>query len=192
MKIPTVTWDSTFTAVDAHETVPATDLPMDHDEFAGFHQRTVRQLWAYLARVSGDAALADDLLQESYLRFLGARVPDGEVARRSYLFRIASNLLRDHWRRRPQAQLDELPEQTATLPAIDDRMDAQTTLGPAFKRMKLRERQLLWLAYAEGATHKEISEVTGLAETSIRILLFRAKRKLARLLRTSSGRMVKL
>ena len=56
-------------------------------------------------------------------------------------------------------------------------------LGPALKRMRPRERQLLWLAYAEGYSHREIAEITGLASASIRLLLFRARRKVARLLR---------
>src|SRR5882672_12160042 len=81
----------------------AQSLPMDNDAFAGFYERSARSLWAYLARVSGDATLADDLVQESFVRFLCAAgspgVDDGEVASRRYLFRIATNLLRDHWRR---------------------------------------------------------------------------------------------
>ena len=40
--------------------------------------------------------------------------------------------------------------------------------------MRPRDRQLLWLAYAEGYSHHEIAEVTGLASASIRLLLFRA------------------
>jgi RNA polymerase sigma-70 factor (ECF subfamily) len=56
-------------------------------------------------------------------------------------------------------------------------------LGPAMAQMRPRERQLLWLAHAEGYSHREIAEVTGLGSTSIRLLLFRARRKIARLLR---------
>ena len=56
-------------------------------------------------------------------------------------------------------------------------------LAPAFERMSPRERQLLWLAYAEGATHREIAQITGLRTAGVRIVLFRARRKLAHLLR---------
>ena len=88
---------------------------MDSDAFAGFYERSARPLWAYLARVSGDLALADDLMQESYVRFLCATQPDsrftdGEVAGSRYLFRIATNLLRDHWRRPTASSIEEVPE----------------------------------------------------------------------------------
>ena len=45
---------------------------MEEAEFRAFYERTARPLWSYLARVSGDPAAADDLLQESYYRFLRA------------------------------------------------------------------------------------------------------------------------
>jgi RNA polymerase sigma-70 factor (ECF subfamily) len=60
-------------------------------------------------------------------------------------------------------------------------------LGPAMRLLRPRDRQLLWLAYAEGYSHREIAEVTGLASASIRLLLFRARRKIARLLREQSN-----
>jgi RNA polymerase sigma-70 factor (ECF subfamily) len=48
--------------------------------------------------------------------------------------------------------------------------------------MRPRDRQILWLAYAEGYSHREIAEVTGLVSASVRLLLFRARRKMASLL----------
>ena len=50
-------------------------------------------------------------------------------------------------------------------------------------QMRPRDRQLLWLAHAEGYSHREIAEITGLREGSVRLLLYRARRKIARLLR---------
>lgn len=157
---------------------------MDSDAFAGFYSRSARPLWAYLARVSGDPALADDLMQESYVRFLCASHPDdGEVAGRRYLFRIATNLLRDHWRRPRQAYIEEIPEEFFAATASSAQADSQAMLNPALARLRPRERQLLWLAHAEGYSHKEIAQITGLAAASIRLLLFRARRKIAHLLR---------
>ncbi len=157
---------------------------MDSEAFAAFYERSARPLWAYLARVSGDAALADDLLQESFVRFLCAAHPqDGEVSARRYLFRIATNLMRDHWRRPKATSIEEIPEERFQTPDHSAQCDSKALLGPALARMRPRDRQLLWLAYAEGYSHREIADITGLASASIRLLLFRARRKVARLLR---------
>jgi RNA polymerase sigma-70 factor (ECF subfamily) len=180
-------WESTIPNVLVGEgqslAAGAPAAAMDNEQFAGFYARSARSLWAYLARVSRDRALADDLTQESYVRFLCANHPlDGEVAARRYLFRIATNLLRDHWRRPQSSSIDDIPEILFTADC-EGHIDSLAMLGPAMAQMRPRDRQLLWLAYAEGYSHHEIAEVTGLASASIRLLLFRARRKMARLLR---------
>lgn len=165
----------------ACEAVPG---QMDNEAFAGFYERSARSLWAYLARVSADPALADDLMQESYVRFLCAsHPPDGEVASRRYLFRIATNLLRDHWRRPRSSSIEDVSENLLAANSTTAQSDSQTMLGPVLAQLRPRDRQLLWLAYAEGYSHREIADVTGLASASVRLLLFRARGKAARLLR---------
>jgi RNA polymerase sigma-70 factor (ECF subfamily) len=181
-------WESTIPNTLAGEAaglaVGASAAAMDNEQFAAFYARSARPLWAYLARVSRDPALADDLTQESYVRFLCATVPDdGDLAARRYLFKIATNLLRDHWRKPRSSSLEELPEELLIARCGTVQAEMQMTLGPAMAQMRPRDRQLLWLAYAEGYSHHEIAQVTGLGSTSIRLLLFRARRKMARLLR---------
>ena len=180
-------WETTIPDLLAGDaTTPAHSMAMDHEAFAGFYERSARALRAYLARVSADCALADDLTQESYVRFLCAAHPcDGEVAARRYLFRIATNLLRDHWRKPRSASIEEMPEACLIDPAHEQ---SQALLVPALRKLRPRDRQLLWLAYAEGYSHQEIAQITGLASASIRLLLFRARRKAARLLRDQGSR----
>jgi RNA polymerase sigma-70 factor (ECF subfamily) len=183
-----VNWESVIPNVLAGDAATLAGTPpdcssMESEAFAAFYERSARPLWAYLARVSGDATLADDLLQESFVRFLCANHPqDGEIGARRYLFRIATNLLRDHWRRPKASSIDEIPEEFFHTRDHSAASDSRTMLGPALKEMRPRDRQLLWLAYAEGYSHREIAEITGLASASIRLLLFRARRKVARLL----------
>ena len=75
---------------------------MDEDTFRAFYARTARALWAYLSRMTGSPDLADDLLQETYYRFLRAHAPhESDAHRRNSLFRIATNLARDGRRRGP-------------------------------------------------------------------------------------------
>lgn len=123
-------------------------------------------------------------MQESYVRFLSAGTPgDGEIVSRKYLFRIASNLLRDHWRKARTIPIEELPGDFCAARDTSAQTDSRLTLDRALAQLRPRDRQLLWLAHAENYTHREIAEMTGLATTSIRLLLFRARREMAKLLR---------
>ena len=141
-------WESVIPSTFAGDAPQTADSPMDSDAFAGFYERSARSLWAYLARVSGDPALADDLMQESYLRYLSASRPglhrcEGEVAGRRYLFRIATNLLRDHWRRPLSASIEEIAEEFLAASVNSAQADSQAMLKPALARMRPRDRQLL-------------------------------------------------
>jgi RNA polymerase sigma-70 factor (ECF subfamily) len=171
----------------ASPAVDATDeaaLQMDEEAFRGFYGRTSAMLWAYLARATGDPSAADDLLQEAYYRLLRARVDfDGEPHRRHYLFRIATNLVRDRFRR-PRLDQSPLPDE-ASLRASGNlalETEQRTDLQRAMARLSQRDRDLLWLAYGQGSSHEEIAGSLGLKTGSIKPLLFRARRKLAAIL----------
>lgn len=162
---------------------------MDEDTFRAFYERTARSVWVYLSRMTRDAQLADDLLQETYYRFLRAeRAYESDAHRRNYLFRIATNLVHDG-RRRPRMDCVRVPDEDepgALQSDIDvaERTERRADLDRALARLKPRERDLLWLAYAQGSSHQEIAESLGLKTGSIKLLLFRARRRLATLLRS--------
>jgi RNA polymerase sigma-70 factor (ECF subfamily) len=158
----------------------AADRPsVNQDDFRVFYNRTNRPQWAYLLRVSRRRDVADDLLQESYCRFLAARLPEMDAAEsRSYLFRIATNLLRDCWRDKQVSEVVGPADQSR-----EDDPEMRADVRRCFERLKSRERQLLWLAHVEGFDHKEIARLTGLRVASVRVLLFRARAQLAAALR---------
>lgn len=162
-------------------------LAMDEDAFRLLYDRTARPLWAYLARVTGDRDIADDLLQETYYRFLRAgSVHDGEAHRRHALFAIATNLARDRQRRRfvrgIEVVVTEGHLQHGRGDATSRHVERRADLERAMTRLRPRERMLLWLAYAQGSSHREIATILGLRPGSIKPLLFRARRKMADLL----------
>lgn len=160
---------------------------MDEETFRAFYERTSRSVWAYLVRMTRDRHAADDLLQETYYRFYRAGAAyENETHRRNALFCIATNLARDASRRQRTAEIvplehDELPADDRTASRAEGRAD----LAKAMERLKPRQREMLWLAYGQGASHEEIAQILGLKSASIKLLLFRARRKLAALLRRS-------
>jgi RNA polymerase sigma-70 factor, ECF subfamily len=152
---------------------------MDEQHFQLLYDATARPIHAYLIGVTGQRDIADDVLQETYFRFLQrhpAGLPAAET--RPYLFRIATNLLRDRWRSRQESQWPENFDQSH---ACD--VDTQLDVRHVMQALKPRERQLLWFAYVEGMSHQEIAIATGLTALSVRPLLFRARKKAASLLR---------
>ena len=163
---------------------------MGEDEFRAFYERTARPLWAYLSRLTGDRELADDLLQEAFYRFYraGAR-HESEAHRRHSLFQIGTNLARDAARSRRRHAEVPLEEEAAggaiaasAAPGPDRAAAARTDLGRALRQLEPTQREILWLAYAQGASHEEIAEIVGVRTVSVRTLLFRARRKVAALL----------
>lgn len=156
---------------------------MDEATFEQFYREMARPLWSYIYRVSGgNAALSDDLTQDAFCRFL--RAPHAQLDHsqmKSYLYKIATNLLRDHWREmKREGHLDQESE------ALERAVAAGAALGldfaRVFQRLKPQEQTLLWLAYVEGSEHREIARALDLKEKSVRVLLFRARKRLAGLL----------
>ncbi len=155
---------------------------MDESAFRSLYERTARPLRGYLIRCLGDLALADDLLQESYLRYLKAGFEgESDAHRRNYLFRIATNLVRDHFRRR-RPETTGLPEKGIPTEPTDV-VELKSDVGGAMNELEPRDRQMLWLAYVEGASHREIAATMGLRTGSIKSMLFRARSRLAAELR---------
>ena len=156
---------------------------MTEEAFRVFYEQTSRPVWLYLARMTGDRRLADDLLQEAYYRFLRVKASfANDDHRRHYLFRIATNLARDH-RRRPRLDRQSLGPNEERFAAVDgpdvsERAARQIDLERAMGRLRPRDRSLLWLAYAQGCSHEEIAVTLGVKTASLKALLHRARRRL--------------
>lgn len=173
------------TATDERRQDGLVALTMNEDEFRVFYDRNSRPLWAYMTRLSGSREAADDLVQEAFFRFLRANVTlDSDAHRRNYLFRIATNLVRDGFRqsRTRPATVEHDVELLASQTNAGQQSDQRTDLHRAMAQLKPRERAMLWLAYAQGSSHREIAEVVGVKADSVKPLLFRARRRLASLL----------
>jgi RNA polymerase sigma-70 factor (ECF subfamily) len=169
-----------------HAEVAARAELLGESEFQDLYRLHARPLWAYLYRLTGNTADADDLLQESFCRMLAAPLAardDREL--RAYLFRVATNAATDLWRRGGRSKRREEPLTDECAGAAPGREDAalKQDMARTFRDLKPQERMLLWLAHVEGSEHREIAAALGLKAASVPVMLFRARRKLAGLLR---------
>jgi RNA polymerase sigma-70 factor (ECF subfamily) len=159
----------------------------DEQSFDAFYARTVTPLRAYVTRVLGNAAAADDIVQETYLRFLKA-APDTEDPNqlRAFLFRVASNLTVDYWRHQRLERGTENQDEALRTTSPPD-VPLEIDFRRVFARLRPQQRAMMWLAYVEGAEHRDIAAALGLREGSIRVLLHRARQQLAKLIRERAG-----
>jgi RNA polymerase sigma-70 factor (ECF subfamily) len=158
------------------------------ESFTGFYEKHSRSLWFYIYKICGDESMADDIFQESFYKYLKA-TPDilNEYQQKAFLYKIAYRLFIDQKRRLkfenekfiPGAEAAEIGYVSDNERDVYMKMDMQKS----FLLMKPKERSLLWLAYVEGYSHAEIAEITGDREKSIKVQLFRLKKKFAALLR---------
>lgn len=159
---------------------------MSESGFGTWYEATYPRLWSWARRVVSDPAVASDIAQEAFVRLLKTdrhTLPEGERA--AYLFTIARNLMNDHFKRALESQqwLSDESDATGGLAAIGLRdVIASVDLDRALAAVTTKERSAVWLAYVEGWDHRTIARVLGVGEKSVKVLLFRARKKLMGLL----------
>jgi RNA polymerase sigma-70 factor (ECF subfamily) len=130
--------------------------------------------------VTGSATDADDISQEAFLRLLRTELDtlDDEEWRR-YLYRIAGNLIVDRWRRLKRESGQEAAVESTT---PREGFESDADVARIFSELGERDRALLWLAYVEQESHDEMASSLGVRRGSVKVLLFRARRRLRELL----------
>src|SRR5438128_5566749 len=153
--------------------------PLNEAKFEAFYRTTAGRLWSYIFRMTGNAATADDLLQKTFFRFLRSNptIAD-EDHLRHYIYKTATNLVFDHFRE-VKRHRELAPDVEPNAPAS---MDLRHDMMRVFAELKPQERALLWLAHVEGSSHEEIADALGLKAKSIKVLLFRARKRLGEML----------
>ena len=147
-------------------------------EFEAFYLRTARMLHGYLCRLSRDSAAADEILQEAYIRMINAPQME-EEARKAYLYRTATNLLRDHWRKlKVQRKFWETEDFSE---GVHQNLGLSIDVSSLLEELSAADRAVLWLAHVEQLSHREVAAVLELKEKSIKVMLFRARERARKL-----------
>ena len=151
-------------------------------ELVGIYRTTIAPLYAYVSRrVGGDAALAEDLVQDTWMRAVGDWPVNG-VPREplAWLIRVARNTLISHFRRSRPDLVD---------PALLDRIerhdvspietpDAAAVVNWALARLRRAHAELLEELYFAGRSVREIAQARGLSERAVEGRLRRARQTL--------------
>jgi len=154
------------------------------DHVSNVFETHYQSLYRYLIRFSGDADLAADAAQETFIRLM-AQPPNAQIER-GWRFKVATNHVLESWRTtaRRRRLLRGRIERTMADPPPDPAEFADAELqrrrvSAALKRLKDKER-IAVLMREEGFSHREIADAVGTTTGSIGTLLARALARLAR------------
>ena len=162
----------------------------DRATFAVVFDGYFKRVFTYIRYRVDDDALADDLTAQTFERAM-ARIGNYDPTRgpfASWLFGIARNAVNDLYRRRkrfPWLSLDFFQQDAAPEPDPEATLIGQETeaeLVAALAKLDRRERDVLGLKFAGELTNREIATLTGLRESHVGVILFRAIRKLRRMM----------
>ena len=155
------------------------------------------RLYRFLFGMVGDAEVARDLTQDTFLAAYRALPETSEdLNLTGWLFQIARNNARSHWRRRKlfawlpfgrgngddERDGDGVPEGLGVpLDGPEETVVEREALGGALKLLQRADRECLLLC-ADGFSYAEICAVTGLTLSAVKGRIFRARKELRAIL----------
>ncbi|MCP4540252.1 MAG: sigma-70 family RNA polymerase sigma factor [Chloroflexi bacterium] len=170
--------------------------PMD---FADIFAEYQRPIYNYLLRMTQNQAKAEDLTQETFIRVhRGLPGFRGDASLSTWIYRIATNVGHDHFRRRATQQaeaalsIEEIESDGEWLvdetPSSPDQLAAQSEMSDCVQRFIHRlspdYRAVLMLRELQGLKNREIAEVLDVSLDTVKIRLHRARNKLREALNT--------
>lgn len=150
------------------------------EEFHGLYQRHYRDVYRFALFLTGNAAAAEDLTSDTFVRAWIVRDRIRQATVRGYLLTICRNLHRDHLRvAKPVVELDEqMPD---TQPGVEARAEHRFTLAAVrakLKRVSRGDRRALLLYIVRGMSYPEIAEALGVSVAAVKSRIFRAREAL--------------
>ena len=174
-------------------TTPDSDLlerarAYESEALAEIYDCYAMAIYRYLYRYLGDAAQAEDLTSEVFLRLLQAlntsRAPRDKL--QGWLYRVAHNLAMDWFRqstRVADATLDVDLVAGGTSPSkMVEEPQAQQAVRAALRKLTSSQQQVIILRFGEGLKISEVSQIMGKSEGAVKILQHRAIKRLQKLL----------
>jgi RNA polymerase sigma-70 factor (ECF subfamily) len=148
-------------------------------------------LYRWLLRLVGDEALAEDLLSELFLDvWRQAASFEARSSVSTWLLAIARYKALSARRRRTDAELDDELASKLAHPADDpervlQKKDRAEVLRRSLTRLSPEHGEVIDLVYYHGKSVKEVAEIIGIAEATVKTRMFYARKKLAALVATA-------
>lgn len=158
----------------------------DKDCLAECYQRHSQALYSYFLRMlNGRQELAEDFTHELFIKLIEHAVNfDTAKNARAWMFTIAANMCRNEWRNsskrkniikklEPGPEVYEVAQSKADLDLLKNKMD------DALNTLEEEDKEILLLRYQQELSIKEIAQITGLPEGTVKSRIFYLLKKMS-------------
>ena len=163
----------------------------DSEAFGAIYDALVDPIYRYIFYRIGSREDAEDITEQVFLRAwerISSYRPTGGHPFSAWLYRIAHNQVVDMYRQRARSQTSELPEDLAEESAdaspiiATERALSQSQLSRVIRQLPEQYQQVIVLRFVNDLSYTEISAVLDKPEGTVRVLQFRALKRLRELL----------
>jgi RNA polymerase sigma-70 factor (ECF subfamily) len=170
--------------------IPCRVHAVDAAAFTAIVQRFQSPIVSYLFHLTGDAEIARDLAQDTFIRAYKA-LPrtTTDLPLKTWLYRIATNTALQYHRRRAIVSFVPLDDGLKTIANIDPARAATeaAAVHEALLKVPQRLRVCMVLHFVDGFKHREIAKMLGISEDAARMRVARGSEEFRRLYGTSRG-----
>jgi len=162
----------------------------DLDAFESLVRQHTQSVYAHAARFFGDASVAEDVVQEVFIKVYRSIGDFDERSRLStWLYRVTRNVCLDQVRagRRRPVPVDPLQIEARLPGDLSDEVALKTSVETAMRALAPEDRDALSAVSVFGLTYAEAGEVLGVPAGTVKSRVFRARRSLAAALGMSGG-----
>lgn len=149
----------------------------DPTSFGEIYDLYVQRVYRFLCSQGLSQTEADDVTAQTFLDALESLPRYREQGRfAGWLFSIARNRMRDHFRAQSREQPLEVDVEEQALPSLPDQIDQEwmiLALGSLIDELEPGQKELLNLRYVADLTFREIAEVVGDNEEAVKKRLYR-------------------
>ena len=150
------------------------------DAFAEIIEHYQAPIIRYLYRLTGDYEMAKDLAQDTFIQaYKGILKTDAELSFKAWLYRIATNNVRQHRRRKKLLSFIPFTVKAHDVPDLVNQADCPgetLAINEALLKIPEEQRACLVLHFVEGFKYREIGETLGCSEEAVRKRVARGKK----------------
>lgn len=161
--------------------LPNEDMLESEEDFGVAYEANAQPIYRFFYWRTRDTELSEDLTSSVFEKAWRSRGSFRTGSVRAWLYRIAGNLLIDHWRAKkdlPLTDEDSLPSEAEDVSETLDRQIMAKRLNKALAKLPDDMRAVVRLRFIEGLSAKQAARIVGTSEGNIRIIQFRALKKM--------------